>query len=89
MIKTTFLLIIPNFIKSQVKKLEAEAEDVKTNSVSEVEKLRLELKEAHEKIKAFAERQARFDRAILPQLAKTHQVLKKTKAMLDNNSPRP
>lgn len=71
-----------------MKKLEAEAEVVKAHNTSEVEKLRLDLKEALEKIKAFRERQERLDRAILPQLAKTHHVLKKTKAMLDNNSPR-
>jgi len=47
-----------------------------------LERLRRELKEALDKLAEYRERQERLERAIKPQLAKTHQVLKKAKANL-------
>lgn len=60
----------------------------KTDHSNEVEKLRQELKEALEKIKVFQERQERIDRGVIEQLAKTHKVMKNTKAMIDNYNRR-
>ena len=49
---------------------------------SELQRLRRELKKALDKLAEYRDRQERLERAIRPQLAKTHQVLKKTEANL-------
>lgn len=53
------------------------------NETSELDRLRRELKAAQDKLAEYRQRQEQVERAIRPQLAKTHSVLKKAQANLE------
>jgi hypothetical protein len=60
---------------------------VRNNENGELERLRRELQEALDKLAEYRQRQEKLERAIKPQLAKTHQVLKKARANLVASQP--
>jgi hypothetical protein len=60
---------------------------VRDNENGELERLRRELQEALDKLAEYRQRQEKLERAIKPQLAKTHQVLKKARANLVASQP--
>ncbi len=70
------------FSRVEIEDLRSQLNTVRISDSSELERLRRELKEALDKLAEYRERQERLERAIKPQLAKTHQVLKKAKANL-------
>ena len=74
---------------SEIEQLRGQLSSVRDSESSEVERLRRELKEALDQLAEYRQRQERLERAIKPQLAKTHHVLKKAKANLVASQPQP
>ncbi len=78
--------VLSNF-RSEIEELRSRLSCVRDNENGELERLRRELQEALDKLAEYRQRQEKLERAIKPQLAKTHQVLKKARANLVASQP--